>query len=74
VSPPELDILVRGIVDLAIIAAAWSLLFFGRVKLSSPAAPRRTGRAKNTAGASAPDAAADQGGSEQAVTPIGRAA
>ena len=51
-SAPELDIIVHGVVDLAGIAALWSLLFFGRVKVSSPAAQRagtRPGRGAATA-------------------------
>ncbi|HLK75821.1 MAG TPA: hypothetical protein VKU77_19485 [Streptosporangiaceae bacterium] len=75
-SGAELDTLMRGIVDLAIVAALWSLLFFKRVKVSSPAAERRSGRAaaKTTADGGAPAPDASQAGSEQPVTPIGRAA
>ncbi len=71
----ELDTLVRGIVDVAAIAAVWSLLFFKRVKVSSPAQPRAgraAGKQAADGGAPAPDAGQD--GGEQAVTPIGRAA
>lgn len=39
-SPAELDTLVQGAVELAAIGAAWSLLFFGKVKVSSPPAPK----------------------------------
>lgn len=44
------DIIVRGVVDLAVIAAAWSVLFFGRVKVSSPSAPRARTQPKPDAG------------------------
>jgi hypothetical protein len=43
-SPSELDIIVHGVVDLALIGAAWSVLFFGKVRLSSPAAQKAATR------------------------------
>lgn len=49
----ELDIIVHGITDLAVTGALWSLLFFGRVKVSSPAAARTRQAPKPGAGAEA---------------------